>query len=114
MKNTISLFLFFLAVVSYSQKKQTVDWINKNSILIEDSNPNSKLLAFGQNTPAKFSNAKIFGFGEGSHNTKEFFHLKAKFFKHLVITQGVRVFIMEESYQAESGINEWIGGGKET
>ena len=43
---------------------------------------------------------------------KEFFDLKAKFFKYLVKTQGLRSFIMEESYQAESGINEWISGGK--
>ncbi len=112
MKNTISTFIFFLTVLSYSQKAQTIDWINNNSILIEDANPNSELIAFGQNTPVKFANAKIYGFGEASHNTKEFFDLKSKFFKHLVNTQGVRVFIMEESYQAESGINEWIGGGK--
>jgi erythromycin esterase len=46
------------------------------------------------------------------HNTKNFFP-KAKFFKHLVKNQGVKNFIMEESYQAESGINEWISGGKE-
>ena len=112
MKNIISIFIFFLTVLSYSQKKQTIEWINNNSILIEDANPNSELIAFGQNTPVKFANAKIYGFGEASHNTKEFFDLKSKFFKHLVNTQGVRVFIMEESYQAESGINEWIGGGK--
>ena len=112
MKNIISIFIFFLTVLSYSQKKQTIEWINNNSILIEDANPNSELIDFGQNTPDKFANAKIYGFGEASHNTKEFFDLKAKFFKYLVKTQGVRVFIMEESYQAESGINEWIGGGK--
>ena len=83
-----------------------------NSIKIEDSNPDSELKIFKENTPAKFVNAKIYGFGEASHNTKEFFDLKAKFFKYLVKTQGVRSFIMEESYQAESGINEWISGAK--
>lgn len=112
MKNTVSIFLFLLTILSYSQTNQTVEWINTNSILIEDANPNSELIDFGQNTPDTFANANIYGFGEASHNTKEFFDLKAKFFKHLVKTQGVRVFIMEESYQAESGINEWIGGGK--
>nr|WP_262914777.1 erythromycin esterase family protein [Christiangramia lutea] len=96
----------------FSQKKETINWITNNSIEIEDANPDSKLKIFKQNTPDKFSNAKIYGFGEASHNTKEFFNLKAKFFKHLVMTQGVKTFIMEESYQAESGINEWISGGK--
>ncbi|WP_127846025.1 erythromycin esterase family protein [Psychroflexus aestuariivivens] len=112
MKFIISISIFFLTSLSYSQNKQTIEWLNNNSILIEDAKPNSELIDFGQNTPVKFANAKIYGFGEASHNTKEFFDLKAKFFKHLVKTQGVRVFIMEESYQAEFGINEWIGGGK--
>ena len=91
---------------------ETIDWITNNSIKIEDSNPDSELKIFKENTPAKFVNAKIYGFGEASHNTKEFFDLKAKFFKYLVKTQGVRSFIMEESYQGSSGINEWISGGK--
>lgn len=104
--------MLFITLFGYSQNKKTIEWINNNSILIEDASPNSEMIDFEQNTPIKFANAKIYGFGEASHNTKEFFDLKSKFFKHLVKTQGVRVFIMEESYQAESGINEWIGGGK--
>ena len=109
-KHLIIVMLFSIFVVN-GQNNETVKWINENAIEIEDANPNSKLSIFNDNTPQKFKNAKIFGFGEASHNTKEFFDIKAKFFKHLVITQGVKTFIMEESYQAESGINEWISGG---
>ncbi|WP_188051739.1 erythromycin esterase family protein [Flavobacterium sp. GP15] len=112
MKKTFSIFIFILPFLSYSQDKETIDWITNNSIEIEDANPDSELKIFENNTPNKFDNAKIYGFGEASHNTKEFFDLKAKFFKHLVKTQGLKIFIMEESYQAESGINEWISGGK--
>ena len=112
MKKTLSIFIFILPFLLSSQNMETIDWITNNSIKIEDSNPDSELKIFKENTPAKFVNAKIYGFGEASHNTKEFFDLKAKFFKYLVKTQGVRSFIMEESYQAESGINEWISGGK--
>ena len=103
--------LFSLFIVN-GQNNKTVKWINENAIEIEDANPDSELKTFKENTPTKFANAKIYGFGEASHNTKEFFDLKAKFFKYLVKTQGLRTFIMEESYQAESGINEWISGGK--
>lgn len=105
----ITLFTLFIA---NGQNNKAVKWINENAIEIEDAKPNSKLIAFKNNTPNKFSNAKLFGFGEASHNTKEFFDIKAKFFKHLVETQNIKTFIMEESYQAESGINEWISGGK--
>ena len=102
--------LFSLFIVN-GQNNKTVKWINENAIEIEDASPDSELTIFEGNTPNKFANAKVFGFGEASHNTKEFFDIKAKFFKHLVKTQGVKIFIMEESYQAESGINEWISGG---
>ncbi|MBU3823165.1 erythromycin esterase family protein [Flavobacteriaceae bacterium XHP0103] len=112
MKKTLPIFIFILSFLVNSQNKETIDWITNNSIEIEDASPDSELVFFEQNTPNKFNNAKIYGFGEASHNTKEFFDLKAKFFKHLVKTQGVKTFIMEESYQAESGINEWISGGK--
>ncbi len=111
MKKILSIFILISPFLLFSQNQETLNWITNNSIEIEDANPDSDLKFFEQNTPNKFSNAKIYGFGEASHNTKEFFNLKAKFFKHLVKTQGVKTFIMEESYQAESGINEWISGG---
>lgn len=112
LKYLLSIFILISPLLLFSQKKQTINWITNNSIEIEDANPNSHLKIFEHNTPQKFSNAKIYGFGEASHNTKEFFDLKAKFFKHLVKTEGVKTFVMEESYQAESGINEWISGGQ--
>ena len=104
--------MFILPLYVNAQNNETINWITNNSIEIEDANPDSELTIFENNTPNKFANAKIYGFGEASHNTKEFFDIKAKFFKHLVKTQGVKTFIMEESYQAESGINEWISGGE--
>ncbi|MBJ2175760.1 erythromycin esterase family protein [Aureibaculum sp. A20] len=110
-KYLILVLLFSLFNVN-GQNNKTVKCINENAIEIENANPDSELTVFKDNTPNKFANAKIFGFGEASHNTKEFFDIKAKFFKHLVKTQGLKTFIMEESYQAESGINEWISGGK--
>jgi len=111
------LFLLFSIIIStfstFGQKEQhIVDWININAIPIEDVNPNSPLVAFNKNIPEQFENAKLFGFGEASHHGKEFFDLKAKFFKYLVKYQNVKVFIMEDSYISESGINEWIRGGE--
>ncbi len=111
-KKLLSIFIFFIPFILLSQDKQALNWITNNLIEIEDANPDTELVYFKENTPNKFANAKIFGFGEASHNTKEFFDIKAKFFKYLVKVHGVKVFIMEESYQAEYGINEWISGGK--
>lgn len=112
MKIFISAISFFLVFQTYSQDEKAVNWINENAIKIEDANPDTNLSIFNNNIPQKFADAKIFGFGETTHQGKEFFDIKSKFFKYLVKTQNIKVFIMEDSYTSEAGINEWISGGK--
>lgn len=112
MKIFILVIVFFLSTNIYAQKNETIKWINNNLIKIEDTNPDTNLSIFSNNIPNKFKEAKIFGFGETTHHGKEFFDLKAKFFKYLVESQNIKVFIIEDSYPSEAGINEWISGGK--
>lgn len=112
MRSPITAILFFLLFYTYGQDQKVVNSINENAIKIEDANPDTNLTIFNKNIPQKFANAKIFGFGESTHQGKEFFDLKTKFFKYLVETQDVKVFILEDSYTSEAGINEWISGGK--
>lgn len=112
MRKSLAAILAFAFVSSVAQNKTAVSWIDSKAIPIENANPDSELLNFDRNKPQKFTEARVFGFGEATHHCKEFFDLKAKFFKYLVEHQGVTAFIMEESYQAESGINEWLKGGK--
>jgi erythromycin esterase len=102
---------YFTLFQAYSQDDSVVSWINENAIKIEDANPNTDLTVFNNKIPKKFADAKVFGFGETTHQGKEFFDLKAKFFKYLVENHDVKVFILEDSYTAEAGINEWISGG---
>lgn len=103
--------LFSISLHLHAQDEETIAWINANSIQIEDANPDTELVIFAANVPDKFAEAHIFGFGEASHHGKEFFNIKAKFFKYLVETQNVKAFIMEEAYQTEASVNEWISGG---
>ncbi|MFQ6600608.1 erythromycin esterase family protein [Flavobacterium sp. C3NV] len=112
MRIFISAIVYFILFHTYAQNEKAVTWINENAIKIEDANPDTNLTIFNNDIPEKFANAKIFGFGETTHQGKEFFDIKAKFFKYLVEKQGVKVFIIEDSYTAEAGINEWISGGK--
>lgn len=112
MKNLILGFIYLVLLQTYAQDYKAVSWINENAIKIEDANPDTKLTMFNNNIPQKFVDAKIFGFGEATHQGKEFFDIKAKFFKYLVENQNVKVFILEDSYPSEAGINEWISGGK--
>ena len=112
MRIFLLLIPYLLSFPIYSQNDKVVSWIDENSIIIEDANPDTQLIIFNDNVPKRFADAKIFGFGETTHHGKEFFDIKAKFFKYLVKTQNVKVFIIEDSYPSEAGINEWISGGK--
>ena len=90
-KSLMKVFLvgvaFLLSFYLRAQKYETIKWINNNAIKIEDADSNTKLSIFNVDIPDKFENSKIFGFGEATHHGKEFFDLKAKFFKYLVRTQ---------------------------
>lgn len=109
----LRLILPCLTVLSvYGQDEKMVEWINVHAIGIEDARPDTDPSAFRQRAPKAFVTAKVFGFGEATHHGKEFFDVKAKFFRYLVENQGVKTFIMEESLPAEAGINEWISGGQ--
>ena len=112
MRFSIFFVTFLLSFPIYSQKDKVVDWIDTHTIKIEDADPDTQLAIFNDNRPQKFADAKIFGFGETTHHGKEFFDIKAKFLKYLVENQDVKAFIIEDSYPSESGINEWISGGK--
>lgn len=110
----LKILIFFLfATVTNSQNTKVVDWLEMNLITIKDSNINSELTEFKANAPSKFKNAKVFGFGESSHHSKEFFLLKIKFFKYLVKNHGVRTLILEESYPSEDRINDWLNGNQD-
>jgi erythromycin esterase len=60
-----------------------------------------------------FKNVRVFGFGEATHGTKEFFDIKIKFLKYLVKNQGVRNFAIEASYGNCVAINNYIKGGNQ-
>lgn len=102
MRIFLFLITYLLSFTIYSQNDKVVSWIDENAITIEDANPDTQLLIFNDNIPKRFADAKIFGFGETTHHGKEFFDIKAKFFKYLVETQDVKVFIIEDSYPSES------------
>ncbi|MBC8644555.1 hypothetical protein H9W95_12235 [Flavobacterium lindanitolerans] len=70
---------FLFSISLNAQTSNVVSWLNTNAIVIEDANPDAELVAFTQNEPQGFKEARIYGFGEATHHAKEFFDLKAKF-----------------------------------
>ncbi|MFP5436701.1 MAG: erythromycin esterase family protein [Bacteroidia bacterium] len=113
MKKIMTTMLFLVTAIISAQDKAVVAWLNANAIAVEDAAQTTPLTAFAANTPQKFTDARVFGFGEATHHTKEFFDLKAKFFKYLVVKQGVNIFIMEDSYIECYKVNQWLAGKTE-
>ena len=110
-----STFIFLLLIFSKntvnSQSKELVSSINLNAIEIEDSNLE---LPFTNNQALDsiFQNVKIFGFGEATHGTKEFFELKHKFFRYLVLNHNLKIFSIEANFSNCLAIDSYIKNGK--
>ncbi len=110
MKVLLTIPLLFLNFFADAQNIDVKNWLNQNSINLEKLNVNQEFKIDEKLLSKEFRNAKIFGFGEATHHNKEFFDLKSMFFKYLVLNQGVRIFVLEESFGATHDINEYING----
>jgi erythromycin esterase len=109
-KNILSFVLILLCnSMVVSQNTEIVKAIDENAFEIKDVDPNLELEK-SATLDTIFKNVRIFGFGEATHGTKEFFDLKAKFFKYLVKNQGVKNFAIEASYGNCVAINNYIHG----
>lgn len=112
MNNHITI-LAFLITFNFvkAQDKEVVEWINKNALDITDHNLTSDISISFDSMPEKFKNAKIYGFGEASHQHKEFFNLKIKFFKYLVTNNNLKILFLEESFGGAYLANEYVKKG---
>lgn len=111
-KNIVTLILIiFCNSCLFSQNNAIVKAINENAFQLNNSDPNIDIDKDAK-LDSIFNKVRIFGFGEATHGTKEFFNLKFKFFKYLVKYQGVRNFAIEASYANCIAINNYIKGQK--
>lgn len=56
--------------------------------------------------------AKIVGFGEATHGSREFFQFKDRAFRTLVESCGFRGFAIEANFAAGEAIDDWVKGGE--
>lgn len=59
----------------------------------------------------RLQHKKVIGMGEATHGTQEFFSMKAKMFKFLVLFCGFRVFSIEATYGGTLKVNEYVRNG---
>ena len=109
-------YIYVLALLcfnlTHAQDAAVTDWVNKNAIVIEDANQDTPLTNFKAKGSDIFKGVKLFGFGEATHFTKEFFDLKVKYFKYLAENEGVTIFMIEDIHSNMYEINNFIKGGE--
>ena len=60
---------------------------------------------------AMVGDARLVGLGESTHGTREFFRLKHRLLRFLVMEAGFRAFAIEANQAAVEQVNDWIQGG---
>jgi erythromycin esterase len=103
------ILITFSSFLTFGQEDNIVEIINENAFEIKETNPKNEFNK-SEKLDSIFKNVKIFGFGEATHGTKEFFDLKIKFFKYLVKNQGVKNFAIEASFGNCIEIDNYIKG----
>ncbi|MDO6489906.1 MULTISPECIES: erythromycin esterase family protein [unclassified Cellulophaga] len=111
MKNIILtiIFITFSNSTVFGQENSIVEILDENAFEIQETNPKIEFNK-SDKLDSIFENVRIFGFGEATHGTKEFFDLKIKFFKYLVKNQGVKNFAIEASFGNCIEIDNFIKG----
>lgn len=88
----------------------TLSALEEHAIALHSTDP----LAEFTNTRAVtdfFSGARIVALGEATHGTREFFQLKHRFLRHLVLEHGVRVFAMEANFPEALALDDYVVHG---
>lgn len=102
-----SIFLFTINLVC-AQNQEVVDWLSENALSIENTNQTNDLSISFDSFPKKFKSAKVYGFGEASHQHKEFINLKVKFLKFLITQNNLKAIFIEESFGGAYAANQYI------
>jgi erythromycin esterase len=84
--------------------------LDEQTIELDGSDPFEEFTD-GQAVSDALAGGHIFALGEATHGTREFFRLKHRFLRYLVLEHGVRVFAMEANLPEALALNEYVVHG---
>lgn len=88
-----------------------VSWLKDHAVPVNGVIAGQPLDDLRKFKPA-LANVTVFGLGEATHGTREFFQFKHRMVEFLVKEMGVTVFAIEASYPACLNINDYVLYGK--
>jgi erythromycin esterase len=86
-------------------------WVKANASTFATDDPTAPLDDL-EPLRALVGDARIVGFGEGSHGTSEFFRMKHRAFEFLVERMGFTVFAIEASFPEALGVDRYVRSGE--
>jgi len=109
----ISIILIFLITINFvsAQNQEVVDWLSESAFSIENTNQNNDITISFDSLSKRFKASKVYGFGEASHQHKEFMNLKVKFLKFLITQNNLKAIFIEESFGGAYAANQYIRNG---
>lgn len=113
-----SVFCFTVTIMTYGQKaelqkvdtiKEVVNWVRSTAIRIKSVSPSSFAELGFLHTSVKAK--KLVLLGEGTHGTKEFFQIRDKIVRYLMLNENFSVLGMEYDMIDGMAVNNYIQNG---
>lgn len=106
---TLCLLLLSLTITGYSQDAAT-RWLNENAHLLKpDTTATTEDLAF---LSTALKDNTVFGLGEASHGTREFYNQKRRIIAHLITHLDYKRLGFEFQDTYMEPVNAWLQGGQ--
>jgi erythromycin esterase len=102
--------LMLISVPLFSQTTTKIG--DRDEVIFPFDTTQSNLYFKWTESKSNFDSIQVFGMGEATHGTREFFEIKAKTFEYLVTAHQYRVFGIEASYGECNYINDYVQGGQ--
>ena len=107
MKNITITFLFSFLFLQISFSQNTTNYIP-----LVTSSPNESFENLKQ-LDSYFTGKQVIAMGESSHGTHEFFTMRHRIFKYLVLHHGFNTFFLEADYSNCLRVNRYIHGAED-
>jgi erythromycin esterase len=91
-------------------RREITRWLRQRAIPVSTRGGVDQTSDMGFLKPL-LQDAKVVGFGEATHGTREFFTVRHRMLEYLVSELGFNVFAIEASYSAAEAVNDYVLGG---
>lgn len=98
------------AAAESGARESVIDWLADHAVPLDTDDPRAELDDL-EPLDSSIGAARVVAAGEATHGSREFFRLKHRLFRYLVLEQGFRTFAIEANFLPSLAIDGYIKGG---